>query len=664
MQSVHIGEHAPPGDFRMMPLIYLNPGDKSCILSTLKFILSKAERLKIEIAYVTFDQCIYPKAVEIVKAHNMSNIVIRLGSFHMIMSYLGSIGAVMAESGLAEALQCCYGSNTVIHMMTGKAVSRAIHGFFLVESALSIILLKSLLEPIHDDPCIDHGLNKDNIDQLRLTYDHLVVDESTMVFADAPECLKKLDKIFQDYKTSLALKSRTGKLWIQYLGYIQILKDFIRAERTGNWNLHLISVCNMLNLFAATGHNNYAKSGRLYLQMMLELPLTHPWLYDKFVNHGFHAVRRSDRYWAALSTDLIIEQVMMKAIKGRGGLTHGRGMNDSVCLLWVRSLHKCAGVRNALSHLTDMEVTDNQHVDLGKSRVDRDFKDLVSILDWFNGHNPFNTSDSRLRCIASSLVASDSHSVNCDKAEEIGALIMAKMDKLAVSDVVLKKADQIKTLASLDKKVKVSRKAAIADNSLLFNRLLVIMSRLKTTDLEKYFQYELTTVPTALFTDHGMRKTNNAALTKELRKNLGKSPMLNELPRMHVIDGGCLLHRVGWTETGTYAESCIIVFDGYNSGPTVKDQEHVRRAKNCSPVIDVTESNPVYRNQSAFPMNANNKQSFVLLLSNHFRQQRYEVRHAESDVDTVIVGCAIQLARQLIPVTVIADDADVLVLLV
>src|SRR6218665_507125 len=66
-----VGEHASPGDFRMKPLIDLNPCDKSCILSTLKFILSKAEQLKIEIACVTFDQCIYPKAVEIVKAHNM-----------------------------------------------------------------------------------------------------------------------------------------------------------------------------------------------------------------------------------------------------------------------------------------------------------------------------------------------------------------------------------------------------------------------------------------------------------------------------------------------------------------------------------------------------------------------------------------------------------------
>ena len=33
-----------------------------------------------------------------------------------------------------------------------------------------------------------------------------------------------------------------------------MLKHFIRAERTGNWNLHVVTVGQMLNLFAATGH--------------------------------------------------------------------------------------------------------------------------------------------------------------------------------------------------------------------------------------------------------------------------------------------------------------------------------------------------------------------------------------------------------------------------
>ena len=88
----------------------------------------------------------------------------------------------------------------------------------------------------------------------------------------------------------------------------------------------------MLNLFATTGHINYAKSSRLYLQLMRELPNNHPWLYGCFIKQGFHTVRRTDRYWAGLWTDLVIEQVMMRSIKSRGGLTRGRGVTESVCL--------------------------------------------------------------------------------------------------------------------------------------------------------------------------------------------------------------------------------------------------------------------------------------------------------------------------------------------
>lgn len=65
------------------------------------------------------------------------NIVCRLGPFHMLMSYLGSLGGVMSGSGLSEVLHTCYGSNTVVQMLSGKAVSRAVRGHFLVEAALT-----------------------------------------------------------------------------------------------------------------------------------------------------------------------------------------------------------------------------------------------------------------------------------------------------------------------------------------------------------------------------------------------------------------------------------------------------------------------------------------------------------------------------------------------
>ena len=44
------------------------------------------------------------------------------------MSFLGSIDHLMAGSGLQELLETVYAGNGVKHMLSGKAVSRAIRG--------------------------------------------------------------------------------------------------------------------------------------------------------------------------------------------------------------------------------------------------------------------------------------------------------------------------------------------------------------------------------------------------------------------------------------------------------------------------------------------------------------------------------------------------------
>ena len=60
--------------------------------------------------------------------------------------------------------------------------------------------------------------------------------------------------------------SRTARYWLQYIDYVQVVKMFIYAERTGDWNLHSHAIYKTLNLFAATGHLHYVKSARMYLQ--------------------------------------------------------------------------------------------------------------------------------------------------------------------------------------------------------------------------------------------------------------------------------------------------------------------------------------------------------------------------------------------------------------
>ena len=74
--------------------------------------------------------------MEITKSKLM-NVVCRLG-FHLLMSFLGSIGKVMEWNFRIVV----YSSATAVHMLSGEAYVRALRAHFLVQSALAPILLQ------------------------------------------------------------------------------------------------------------------------------------------------------------------------------------------------------------------------------------------------------------------------------------------------------------------------------------------------------------------------------------------------------------------------------------------------------------------------------------------------------------------------------------------
>ena len=148
------------------------------------------------------------------------------------------------------------------------------------------------------------------------------------------------------------------------MSMIDILRKFIRAERTGNWELHLQSIQAKLPYMAASGHNSYTKSGMLYLQQMSNIPTQHPDVQQHF-SEGLHVIRRSNRLWAGLSSDLVIEQVLMRSLKTSGGLTRGRGMTENQRPLWLLSRPACAEVNQAMQELTGVNYnTGEQNKDM------------------------------------------------------------------------------------------------------------------------------------------------------------------------------------------------------------------------------------------------------------------------------------------------------------
>ena len=79
-------------------------------------------------------------------------------------------------------------------------------------------------------------------------------------------------------------------------------------------------------------------------------------VYTNFTEHGYHTVRRNDRYWVGIWSDLIIEQVFIKALKSGGVLTTRFSVTESVRLLRVQSMHHCADVHIGMCNLTGLNT--------------------------------------------------------------------------------------------------------------------------------------------------------------------------------------------------------------------------------------------------------------------------------------------------------------------
>ena len=72
-------------------------------------------------------------------------VVLRLGSFHTEMSFIGSIGHLMEESGLKELLELTYAPTAVERILTAKAIARAVWAYILVNAALNTLILSKAL---------------------------------------------------------------------------------------------------------------------------------------------------------------------------------------------------------------------------------------------------------------------------------------------------------------------------------------------------------------------------------------------------------------------------------------------------------------------------------------------------------------------------------------
>ena len=209
---------------------------------TMKTAMVEAQRLTIltgqKWTVFTNDQQLYQVAVSItwVDRDMFSMFVPRLGGMHMMMSFVGAVGTLMRGSGLEEILKSTFAG--VPKLLSGKKFPQNVR-------ALRIVT-EELLRPLLDYHQELHST-----------------------------------KELTEYLALESQKSNTTKLWVDCLiKPVLIMMKFVRAEREGDWPLHLCAVEEMLPYFFASSHVNYARYGLYYLRSMQRL---HPTLLNKFM---------------------------------------------------------------------------------------------------------------------------------------------------------------------------------------------------------------------------------------------------------------------------------------------------------------------------------------------------------------------------------------------
>ena len=83
---------------------------------------------------------------------------------------------------------------------------------------------------------------------------------------------------------------------------------------------------------------------------------TQTFTFKNFQNE-LHCARRRDCFWAGLSTDWMIEQVLTRSVNTSGDLTRGKGLSETQQLVWLMSMPACAEGNDAMQTLTGVRYS-------------------------------------------------------------------------------------------------------------------------------------------------------------------------------------------------------------------------------------------------------------------------------------------------------------------
>ena len=506
---------------------------------------------------VTLDMQTYTRARELIWAAKRDHeVVLKLGSFHILMTFLIVLGQYLAGSGVKEFLTDpdvdIYGEVTAEKILNGKSYSRAVRAHKLLLEALFRQYIANFQVWLSNN-------NKQFPDDLNQKLDRMVSvflsgESSNAAFEELVDTVQTSDvnTLMKEYDNSL---SNSDKYWRTYMDLVHIMLKFISAERSRNFERHLESFSQMLPWFAVFNHPNYLKMGTVYLDDMKRLSETHPTVHAQFMDGNF-TVKTEEGSFAGLSTDLQLEYVN-RSCKVAGGLV-GISRNESARERWSLTYNERSRITSEALQLHNVrDDEEHKHRDLYEANQKRDVADVRKMDDLLVKLKVFLSNHDNIVCLITNDVTNSDVTNFLLTASETGRRLVQTFttERLICRTVpywdplTLPKPINIPTMYETNK---VSGAAIRAQNDQyrkLFRRLMIAIQAGREINLQEISEYELTSTPMSICDNNGnLRQPENKAALQPLI--LGDVKPLTALPKSTlktctIIDGHALIQKIG-----------------------------------------------------------------------------------------------------------------------
>lgn len=613
-----------------------------------------AKKLNQPHVIITLDQAVYSLAQEIRWKHpgEFEEVVLRMGSFHICMTFLAILGKRFGDGGLQDVLveSGTVAPGSVAAVLDGRHYNRGVRAHKIVWEALSRLRWQQFESSLDASPghsSVNFGRIRRLLGELRASPDK---DKLTSL-----QALPDFKKLMVEYDNFCSQdKGPLFAFWSSYLTMVELLLAFIRATREGDWELHCSCVRLMLPWMFSYDRINYARYMTIYCCEMFKLKESHPAAYEELKSGAFSVQRTADAVFAQVPVDQAIEQSFNRDTKVKGGIV-GFSLKPGAVQRWVITAHERASIARLCKLTAGLEQTADEHKQLGHTAVQRSERDVQAVMALLQSwQNPFGSSDVLLN-IASGVAARKEVEKDLLSAGEQGeraleGFINCRLKTLDPEDGqasigffdTLHKM-KLRTFGAMMKEssVKVNKtKVVLKADRNLFARMIV-MAQSRLLNIREVLTYELGPLPWSLATADGSPcKTQKSTLLNILER--GHEPA-DDVPlnTAFIVDAMAVLQSLSSPAAtfGGVAEQIFHVLAANLRGPgarvdfvidqyqaqTIKASERQRRgAERGSIRVHIQSSSQKLPIQwKKFLSNSSNKKDFLHFLAAEWPTQEY-----------------------------------------